>query len=386
MPTVLLPHLGLALAVSAVIIGLGMFRPTRVVAVGLSLILLLLLPVLIPYPWFRYLGLVLLPLLLLCLWFKASARATLMICGLPMLLVIGGVTRDRWDEVARIDRLRSRFPMESLTPRLAYEADHPQAVEAVSLTPDIVKHMVEFEQGVQYMRPRSREIRLKLLHDESYRDFIASSGFGFERTKPTTLRMLDLPDPEPVPMPASPSHEESYLADREREQRGGFPHATSASPESVTEGRNIHNSASELFLHVEQWGYVTDREHSVGFQAHHVSKMPWTRQLAKGQTRNWAISQLQLVSLLKHKLPRVYVSENLPDLNDLADVQTRELSSFERAALPPLERDQDLVIDDMPTRIQMLGALRASQSCLQCHQVPTGSLLGAFSYVLKRDR
>lgn len=33
----------------------------------------------------------------------------------------------------------------------------------------------------------------------------------------------------------------------------------------------------------------------------------------------------------------------------------------------------------------MLGAVRASNDCRQCHQVPRGTLLGAFSYELRRD-
>jgi hypothetical protein len=33
----------------------------------------------------------------------------------------------------------------------------------------------------------------------------------------------------------------------------------------------------------------------------------------------------------------------------------------------------------------MLGSLRATKHCLQCHSGSRGSLLGAFSYRLRRD-
>ena len=33
----------------------------------------------------------------------------------------------------------------------------------------------------------------------------------------------------------------------------------------------------------------------------------------------------------------------------------------------------------------MLGSLRATKECLQCHRVEHGALLGAFSYELLRD-
>ena len=44
----------------------------------------------------------------------------------------------------------------------------------------------------------------------------------------------------------------------------------------------------------------------------------------------------------------------------------------------------DLALEVHTHRIRMLGALRASKQCVQCHQVPRGELLGAFSYELVR--
>ena len=42
----------------------------------------------------------------------------------------------------------------------------------------------------------------------------------------------------------------------------------------------------------------------------------------------------------------------------------------------------DVVVDQTPERIQMLGALRAGKTCLECHEGQRGKLLGAFSYEL----
>ncbi len=64
---------------------------------------------------------------------------------------------------------------------------------------------------------------------------------------------------------------------------------------------------------------------------------------------------------------------------------TRSLDPFETAALEQLWTQQDVVIDDQSERIRMLGALRASQVCLECHSVPYGYLLGAFSYELLKS-
>jgi len=69
----------------------------------------------------------------------------------------------------------------------------------------------------------------------------------------------------------------------------------------------------------------------------------------------------------------------------LSSVKTREASAFEAAALEKLVDGEDLDTASTPNRIEMLGALRATKQCTQCHQVPSGTLLGAFSYELRRD-
>lgn len=386
MPASMSLHLGLALAISSVFMGLGMFRRTRSIAVILStmFLLILFLP-LLPYPWIRWIGVILCPTLLISQWIQASPRTTLILCGVPLLVVLGSVTQIHLAEVANIDRLRSRFPVESLASRLDFEEQHAANGTAFVLATDLTSELDQDEEGIVYSRSfDGRGIRLKLLHDENYREFVATSGFGYSRTKPNTLQQLELPEPEPVPMPNHPLPPDSYLKERQRERDGLAIAESPPSLEAQTEGRNIHNSARDLFLNPRQWGFVPDREHVVGFQAHHVDEVPWTRELSQGQTRRWTIAQLQLVSLLKQTTPRVYVSENLPNLNELSNIETREVNTFESAALPQLEHDRNLVIDEAPAQIQMLGALRAAKSCLECHRVPQGKLLGAFSYVLVR--
>jgi hypothetical protein len=44
-----------------------------------------------------------------------------------------------------------------------------------------------------------------------------------------------------------------------------------------------------------------------------------------------------------------------------------------------------VVTEATTNHIRILGALRASQQCLECHQVRRGDLLGAFSYDIQRD-
>ena len=69
-----------------------------------------------------------------------------------------------------------------------------------------------------------------------------------------------------------------------------------------------------------------------------------------------------------------------------ADIPTRELDAFEAEALPKLRAGETLIVQESANRIQMLGAVRAGQTCSKCHQVPKLTLLGAFSYELAREQ
>jgi hypothetical protein len=69
-------------------------------------------------------------------------------------------------------------------------------------------------------------------------------------------------------------------------------------------------------------------------------------------------------------------------MDQIAYTAHRELNDFESAALAKLISQEDVVVDQTPERIQMVGALRAGKTCLECHEGQRGKLLGAFSYEL----
>jgi hypothetical protein len=50
-----------------------------------------------------------------------------------------------------------------------------------------------------------------------------------------------------------------------------------------------------------------------------------------------------------------------------------------------LEKGDNLKLEATPSRILMLGSIRALKQCTSCHSVERGALLGAFSYVLRRE-
>ena len=77
-----------------------------------------------------------------------------------------------------------------------------------------------------------------------------------------------------------------------------------------------------------------------------------------------------------------YVSSHLPRMDELREAPTRPLNDFELQAVDRIRSDEDVVTDEVPGRIRMLGSLRAAKDCVQCHSVGRGELLGALSYEL----
>jgi hypothetical protein len=92
-----------------------------------------------------------------------------------------------------------------------------------------------------------------------------------------------------------------------------------------------------------------------------------------------------LVSLWLNDPPAVYVTENLPRMDELRAAPTRPLSQFETRGLERLAQGETLVVSSTADVIRILGAVRASKTCLNCHDAHHGQLLGAFSYVLVRQ-
>ena len=147
-------------------------------------------------------------------------------------------------------------------------------------------------------------------------------------------------------------------------------------------------------------GYAKDVDHVAGFGGHAVVRLlvvnvDETRddyaQTAenspmKEPTHFWQIRRMNLVSLLKFPQPAVYESENVPTMQELVKAKTRPLDKFEADALQKLRDGEQIVVASQTNRIQMLGSLRATKRCLDCHSVQHGELLGAFSYELIRAK
>ena len=93
----------------------------------------------------------------------------------------------------------------------------------------------------------------------------------------------------------------------------------------------------------------------------------------------------ELVSLLMHDEPCVYDIDSL-SVDNLENVPTRPLDAFEQSALEQVQNGDRIVFEEQAGDIRMLGELRAIKQCQECHSVEQGTLLGAFSYRLRRKQ
>ncbi len=145
-------------------------------------------------------------------------------------------------------------------------------------------------------------------------------------------------------------------------------------PELSTLDRMNQNGVVD-FVHSAGCGYVKDRRHVAGFQAHQFSKVPE----ADGKLR---VASVELIGWLRGS-PAVYVSDNLPAMKELRNAPTRPLDEFEAEGLTKLRQGEDLFIKSENGGVRLLGSIRATKQCVDCHGGQRGDLLGAFSYQLR---
>jgi hypothetical protein len=143
--------------------------------------------------------------------------------------------------------------------------------------------------------------------------------------------------------------------------------------------RNIKNFAPLFSL-----GAVNDKLEARGFQAHAFHVSPENPEFSL-HSIGWNLTRLELVSLLKHQPPAVYVSQHLPAMDELRAAPTRSVTPFELTAINELLKGEDLLLKKSSDHeFLMLGSIRAINQCRECHQVPYGALLGAFTYSFDR--
>ncbi|MEP2309102.1 MAG: hypothetical protein ABJH87_11055, partial [Rhodopirellula bahusiensis] len=101
---------------------------------------------------------------------------------------------------------------------------------------------------------------------------------------------------------------------------------------------------------------------------------------------SWKLDFVQLVSLQQFDPPVAYDESELPRMHQLQSdqVPTRSLTEFEVDAIGRLRAGAELIEKQIATQMFLLGAIRASGECMECHTAESGDVLGAFTYRLSR--
>jgi hypothetical protein len=263
---------------------------------------------------------------------------------------------------------RKTLPFESLVERLPKGKPIPPVFP---LSAESKKRWEIMDDNLSSDLERRAE-SLKALHEKTRKLFVESPGAGARR--PIILQS----DEDLL-------YDKSYFAREDADQPGkpaNFPMSPGESLARVMPDDEFyfyHDIGLSDFLHPSGFGYIKDRQHVAGFKSHGFRSLG----VPAHESKRWRIHHVQLVGILQHEQPVVYLTDKLPSMEQVRQGKVRELDFFEEAALPALRRGDDLYIVNKDSTIRMLGALRATKTCQKCHDAEIGDLLGAFSYTLR---
>ena len=304
----------------------------------------------------------------------------------------------------KVEAWRKQFAYKSLANRLKYErrarkSEPPILLEQTRHWLDRREDPNDFTNGRSALIAEQRSRALRLLHTATVDEFISATGFGVSRfpMMASSWLMMTNDDPpvsaEKVPPLSSASESNKELSLPVRSNATGSNPYLLPSNEQLVE---FVLRSQTGFAYQSDFGDVKNVNEVSGFESHGFNLIPFAPRDDFNSPPNpdgrpmdgekqWKVARLELVSLLRHAVPAVYLSEHLPRMEDLKDAKTRPLSQFEADSLAKLREGEDVQARSTGNRIEMLGSIRAAKQCLDCHQVPRGTLLGAFSYQLQRD-
>ena len=259
-----------------------------------------------------------------------------------------------WLAVSTQHDLIERFPMESMAERVPAPSRNIRLAPVAerkdwsNLQALISEDLQEHERGFY-----SRTKELQRLHEETTQNFIHSPGFGVTRGMSGNVNPRRLEFRNENESPVDPMEKSEPLIfssqDLEKPYQGTL----------LSDLTSLHFGGLRDFLNVQGFGYIKDRQHVAGFYSHQFSKWPgaW----------NVTVQRLELVSLLMHNKPVVYVTNELPRMKELKKAPTRGLSDFEAKGLEALQNGDDLFVREIESTIHLLGAIRSVKQCVTCH-------------------
>ena len=279
------------------------------------------------------------------------------------LTAYGGAGWFALEQQAAAERLRQKYSFESMADRVP----EPRAdLRTPATGAAAIERFDQFEQATREGTFSSRAYQLRYLHEGTISAFVNSPGFGVARMMP-------------------PPTEESLKDHSERGETPSQPGSPavwgSGEPFDLTPFADreslgaLHTGGMRDFVNPQGWGYVKDRTRVAGFLSHRFSKVP--------EAQTWRVQRIELVGLLKHPEPVVYLSDRLPAMAELQKAPTRPLDAFEAAGLDAVRKGDDGFAARRGEVVRFVGGIRSAKQCVECHGGARGDLLGAFAYTLR---
>jgi hypothetical protein len=234
------------------------------------------------------------------------------------------------------------------------------------------------ESAIYHWKKNGREFHFSRLHKSQIDQFVNHPGFGVVRMlHPVREKDFYLPHREPIPQPVRLATSQDRFA---------FEHPI---PTPKVVEKLTHRKTVAEFAFPFGWGWERSPNEHLGFQSHQLGKRSrfesemfgiWSLELDDG----WRIASLELIGLLAHPKQTVYMTANLPRMDEAKTAPTRDPDEFESAGLKAIAKGQELYFGKSRTEplLRMVGGIRAAKSCTGCHGCREGELLGAFSYTL----
>jgi hypothetical protein len=258
--------------------------------------------------------------------------------------------------------LRAKVPYVSLEERLPKHLPVPGRI----LTADSSERLAEVETSIGRYYMRMRTYELKRLHESTTWEFINRPGFGYSRMmRPLSMQEVIKYERTPIPQ-ATTGLQVTSTSEQTALPRSSW---------NANELQEFHQKSIVDFVNPPGFGDVKDRHHVAGFDSHGFGTSP-------EPAKPLQLVSLELVGLLRDE-PVVYLSEYLPLMSELRQAPTRTLNQFESAGLETLRAGEDLFVKPSETNLRILGSIRSTKQCIECHGGERGDLLGAFSYVLR---
>jgi hypothetical protein len=273
--------------------------------------------------------------------------------------------------------LRNQFAYESLADRLPALPPTDQELPAATATRlTAVENQIDSTDALRGDDLLRLE-QLEQLNERPFAAFLQRPPFGISyfgtRMTDETLS-YGLRQDRPLPQAGKPMRFTWSAAALQKQP--------SDNDKAVAAQIDMHQGCIADFVNRKGFGYVKDRQHVVGFQEHRVSQV-------HTPPAPWGLEMVELMGLVRAGSeetadPVVYVSGNVPRLEELRKASTRKLDDFETEGLKALRAGEDLFIRDAEEGRRMLGSIRNGKQCIACHGGTRGQLLGAFSYTMLR--